>query len=244
MSSRWKEPPVFFFNERRQAEYEAVRESAPGDPFAEVAASIAGELPELFASVEVRRVARAIDGLQSAAEVLAQTCPAAKDLANLLAVPDDEVIVVLHPERRAGFRLAIRGIADLGQFHILLADAVTGDCFRLHVPQRFVAACRDVNPTTPAGVPMVARRDSRCTRPPHCNPMARFPREWAAADHWLWPTTALASVPRIDGERVVLLGPPAYHATWDVTRRFPAMPAELRLMESLSPFRVAERLSR
>ncbi len=248
--NRWKEPAVFFFDPRRQAELETARSTPVAvDPFAELSNHIAAELPMLLASVEVRRVGRAIDGLQSAAEALAPACLAAKDLANLLAIPDDEIFLVLHPERRAGFRLAARGLVDLGQFHILLANAVTGDSASgflpgPRMPERFVAVCRDVNPTTPAGVPMVAEARFQMYDPAALRADGTLPAGCGACEHWLWPTAALASVPRIDGERVVLLGPLAYHATWDVTRRFPAMPAELRVVEALSPARVAERLTK
>lgn len=248
--NRWKEPAVFFFDPRRQAELEMARPAPVAtDPFAELTNHIAAELPVLLASVEVRRVARAIDGLLSAAESLAPVCPAAKNLAALLAIPDDEIFLVLYPERRAGFRVAVRGLADVGQFHILLADAVTGDSASGFLPgppmpERFVAACRDVNPTTPAGVPMAAEARFQMYMPAALRADGTLPTGFGACEHWLWPTAALASVPRIDGERVVLLGPPAYRATWDVTRRFPAMSADLRLIEALSPARVAERLKK
>jgi hypothetical protein len=237
----WKEPPVFFFDRRRQAELDATRPAPPADadPYAEVSAHIRAELPGLFASVEVRRVARAVDGLRRAAEALAPVCPAAKDLTDLLAVPDDEVFLVLDPARRVGFRLAARGLVDVGQFHLLLGDAVAGG-----VPERFVAACRDANAAVPAGVPMVAEARFQLYAPAALRADASLPTTFGGCEHWLWPTAPLAAVPRIDGERVVLLGPPAYLATWDVSRRFPAMPAELRVVEALSPFRVAERLSR
>jgi hypothetical protein len=237
--SRWKEPPVFFFDRKRQADFEAVRPVVNAEPFAAVSADIAAELPLLYASAEVRRVARAVDGLRDAADALAAVCPAARDLAELLAIPDDEVFVVLHPQRRAGFRLVVRGVADVGQFHILMADAVGEP-----VSARFVAACRDVNPTIPAGVPMVADAQFQMYTPAALRPDGTLPAGFGGCEHWLWPATAIASVPRLDGERVVLLGPPAYGANWDVTRRFQAMPAEVRLIEALGPLRVAERLAR
>jgi hypothetical protein len=71
-----------------------------------------------------------------------------------------------------------------------------------------------------------------------------LPDGFAGCEHWLWPAMPLSVVRRVNGERVVLLGPPAFAATWDVSRRFPALAAELRLVETLSPFRVAEHLSR
>jgi len=54
----------------------------------------------------------------------------------------------------------------------------------------------------------------------------------------------LSSVRRLHGERMILLGPPAYEGSWDLTRRFPALAAQLRIVEVLSPARVAERLAR
>ena len=239
--SRWKEPPLFFFDKRRQAEYDAVRALEPVYPFAEVSTAIASTLPELFASVDVRRVARD-RGLACRRGSARPKCPVAKDLADLLTMPDDEVIVVLHPDRRAGFRLAIRGVADVGQFHILLSDAVKRD-FNLSVPQRFVEASRDVYPATPGGVPMVVAAQFQMYAPAALERDGSLPSGMAGCKHWLWPATPLASIPRESGERIVLIGPPAFAATREVSRRFPAMPAEARLIESLSPFRVAERLS-
>jgi hypothetical protein len=66
-STRWKEPPVFFFDRRRQADYEAVCQvPITDDSDAELNTLIEAELHRLFASVEVRRVARAIEGLRAA----------------------------------------------------------------------------------------------------------------------------------------------------------------------------------
>lgn len=246
---RWKEPPVFFFDRRRQAELESARPTPAADPFADISAAISAELPSLFASAEMRHTARAIDGLRAAAEALAPACSHAKDLADLLAMPDDEAIVVLQPDQRAGFRLAVRGVADVGQFHVLMADALVADpalglLAEQPFAERFVAACRDVNPATPAGVPMVARARFQLYTPAALRPDGTLPTGMAGCQHWLWPATPLASVPRVNGERIVLIGPPAFAAKWDVARRFSAVVAETCLIETLSPFRVAERLAR
>lgn len=238
--SRWNEPPLFFFDRTRQAEFESTRSTRAADPLAAVSARIAVELPALCASVEVRRVARGVEGLKAAAKALAPACPTAKDLADLLAVPDDEVALVLHPEGRTGFRFAVRGIVDVGQFHILLADLMPGERFA----ERFVSACRDVNPTVPAGVPMVAEARFQMYTPAALGPDGTLPTGFSGCEHWLWPAAPLASVPRVNGERVVLLGPPAFPAKWDVIRRFPTMAADVRLLDVLSPARVAEQLMR
>ena len=81
-------------------------------------------------------------------------------------------------------------------------------------------------------------------RPAALRPDGTLPPGFGGSDHWLWPHAALATVPRVDGERVVLLGPPPYRVTWEVSRRFPALAAEVQLVDVLSPFRVAERLGK
>jgi hypothetical protein len=241
--SRWKEPAVFFFDRRRQAEYEVASPPAPqADPFAELSSRITAELQMLFASVELRQVARAVTGLRSSAEMLASQCAAAGELAAILAMPDDEVVTVLHPLLRTGFRFVVRGVADIGQLSILFADAASEQLPGAPVPRRFVAACRDVDSVSAAGVPMVAESRFQMYMPTALRADGTLPSGLGGCDHWLWPSTPLANVPRIEGERVVLLGPPAYRATWENSRRFPAMMADVRLLDVLNPFRVAERL--
>ncbi|MBA4188671.1 MAG: hypothetical protein C0467_11790 [Planctomycetaceae bacterium] len=243
--SRWNEPPVFFFDRRRQAELEAARPAvSPTDPFATLSSRIAAELAVLYGSVDVRRVARATPGLRVAAETLAPLCPAAKDLAELLAVPDDEVVTVLHPALRTGFKVAVRGVADVGQFVILFLDAVQEQLPGPRVMTRFVTACRSVNPTSVGGVPMIAEARFQIYVPGALRADGSLPGDFGGSGCWLWPHTAFAAVPSFEGERVVLLGPPAYRATWEATRRFLAMAADVRLLEVLSPSRVAERIGK
>jgi hypothetical protein len=245
----WGEPPVFFFDRARQAEFEAARPAAAPAEAHPLETRIAAELPELFRSVEVRRVARAVPGLREAAAALAPRLPAAKELADLLAVPDDEAVLVLHPARRAGFRLLVRGVADANQFHLLMLDAITGeeaDGFLPGppLPARFASACRDANPLVPAGVPMVAEAHFQLFKPAAVQADGSVPDGFRGCDHWLWGTEPLAAVPRVDGERVVVLGDPAFRATWEVERRFPALAADVTLLEVLGPFQVTDRLGR
>jgi len=243
--SRWNEPDVFFFDRRRQAELEAARPVVTvADPFAELSARITAEVAVLCGSVDVRRVARAMPGLRDAAVSLAAVCPAAKDLAELLAVPDDEVVTVLHPEARLGVRLLVQGVADVGQFHILMLEAIRDLLPGPGVMRRFVTACRDVNPTSAGGVPMVMKPRFQMYSPGALRPNGSLPDGLGGSDHWLRPEMPFVSVPTRESERVVLLGSPAYRATWEVSRRFPAMSADVRLLEVLSPMRVTERIGR
>jgi len=246
---RWGEPPVFFFDRARQADLEAARPPAPSPAPHPLHERIVAELAELFRSVEVRRVARAVAGLRDAAAALAPHVPAAKDLADLLAVPDDETVLVLHPELRLGCRLLVRGVADANQFQLLLLDAATGDPADGFLPgppppSLFAAACRDADPVVPAGVPMVAEARFQLFKPSALRTDGTVPDGFRGCLHWLWGPDALAAVPRVDGERVVLLGERAYPTTWEVERRFPSLSAAATLLDVLSPFQVAERLGR
>jgi len=236
---RGGEPPVFFFDPARQAEFEAARDSQNEavDPFAE---RIDAEIAALCESVEVRQMARAIPGLRDA--ICRGKCTA---LAALLAVPDDEIVLVLHPNERWGCRVAVRGIDAVNPFQVLMLDAVSaeGD-YAPRLPGRFAAACRAADPVIPAGVPMLAELPYQLLRPEALQHDGTIPSGFTGCDHWLWGWESLAAAPRRDGERVVLLGKPAFPLEWEVERRFPAMAAEATVVQMLSPFQVAERLSR
>ena len=93
-------------------------------------------------------------------------------------------------------------------------------------------------------MPIVAEARFQLFRASAVQPDGSVPPRFRGCGHWLWGWEAVGAVPRIDGERVVVLGEPAFPATWEVERRFPAMAAQLDLQAILSPFQVAERLSR
>ena len=227
--SRWAEPVLFFFHRQRQLELEAARQQQlVSNALAE---RIADEVAALSQSVELRQAARAVPGLREAVQ--------ASPLAEMLAVPDDENVLVLHPERRLGWRLTVRGIATVNQFQVILQAAIDQP-----LPSRFTIACRDAAPSIPAGVPMVAELPYQCFRPSALQPDGRVPEAFRGSDHWLWGWEPMATAPRIDGDRVILLGEPAYPQRWDVERRFPAMAATAELQDVLNPFQVADRLSR
>jgi hypothetical protein len=237
--SRWNEPTVFFFHPDRQAELEASRTVEAEQPHP-LADRIACAVQSLCESVEVRQAARAVPGLREAAA----RHPVAKPLAELLAVPDDETVLVLNPEQRLGIRLLVRGVVSVNQFQTLLLDAASEELDQARPPSRFRSACGDANPVIPAGVPMTVNLSFQCFRPAALRPDGSMPERFHGSDQWLWGGEPLAAAPRIDGERTILLGEPAFPQSWDVDRRFPALAAETELLEVLSPFRVAERLSR
>jgi hypothetical protein len=210
-------PPLFFFNPARQAELDAARtdNKSHREPLDELIDSL---MPLLVGSVEVRRAARAIAGLRETVIALLPTNPRVRDLADLLAVPDDEVVLLLDPARRTGYRMLIRGVADAGHFQELLAAALP----------------RKASPAP----------SRQLFRPEALRPDGTLPDGFRGCEHWIWGSEPLAAVPRIDGERVILIGDSVVNTADEVERRFPGMVAEVRVVETLGPFVVAERLGR
>ena len=138
-AKRWGVPTLFFFNAAQQWEWESVRQAPVNfpEPFAKtvaksdpIAAQAWAELPDLLddvlcvltASVEARHAARATDGLSDAANALAMDHSQTAKLATILAVVDDEVIRVIDPETKTGYRVLVRGIANCDQFQTLIAQ--------------------------------------------------------------------------------------------------------------------------
>lgn len=182
-------------------------------------------------------MARTVFGLRERADELADLLPAAKMLAGLLAVPDDQVVLAIHPATRTGVRVGIRGVADVNQLHVLLADTLPG----LRPDPRVVDACRSARPDADAAIftprwqlfhPAALRSDGT------------LPRGFDSSDLWAWGHQSPADLPLDKGERVVLLGEPAYRAGWEVARKFPQLNGEWDVLERLSTPAVTEWLAK
>ena len=240
--SRWGVPTLFFFNDSLQAEWHQVRRRPAPSPLADL---IDDALTVMAASVEARHNARAMTDLVEAAMAVAPHIPQARMLAEVLAIPDDEVVRVIHPAAQAGFRILVRGLADVNQFHTLLADAVTGSPREGFLPgprphPRAVAAYRDQAPNPLA---QVATARFQLFRPSALQADGTLPTGFGGSDHWLWGTEPLGAIPRTNGERIVLLGEPAFRATWDVARKFSWLVGELDVVEVMSSAEVADWLA-
>lgn len=246
----WGEPPLFFFDRAAQAERETARRSTPVFPepyLAEVSARMPvaatawrdlsslldDALTVLPASVECRRVARATTGLPAVAAAIGRYLPAAKELAELLAVPDDEVLLVVDVDRRTATRVLLTGIADVHQLTILLADTLP---HHRRPDPRIAAAYRNARPDASASV---ALAPFQLLRPAALNPDGGVPAGFAGSDYWLWGPEPTATLPRENGERVVLLTAATVPHSWDVGRRFPRLLADLQLLEVLSRQRLS-----
>ena len=136
-------------------------------------------------------------------------CPQA-----LLRVLDGERILVLDRATRRGWTVAIGGIGDNFQLHMLLAGALIGR-----------PGCMPGTPPPPEIVASFLDADV-----PPGPPIASSP--WNLVDahgEWIYNEGVPADVPAVNGTRVVVLDPPSYERTFPAGRQFPRMPATLRV---------------
>jgi hypothetical protein len=159
----------------------------------------------------------------------APDAPNASWLAGLLAVLDDEPLVVLHRASSRGFRLTISGVADNFQLHTLLASVVIGD------PARGL-----VDGTPPESQWVRSATDG----PPSGGAVKGRFNLVDAYGAWIWNEGTPAGIPLLDGVRVVVLDPPPYERTWSDGRGYPEMVASVRLDEVMPTGEAADWLAR
>ena len=244
---RWGVPALFFSDPAAEREWRASQAPKPVFPqpylgsLAQARPKLAAawsRLPDLLDdalalladSIDVRRMARAIPGLRDAARAV----PQAAELAGVLAMPEEEVWLVIHPAARAGYRVTLDGVADIAQLHVLLADALTGDPGDGYLSGRrpgdvALDACRETGWTE--GVEATAR--FQFYRPEALRADGRLPVGFAGSDHWYWGTEALGCVPQENSERILVLGEPVLPKVWEVNRRHSRIAARAEVLEVL-----------
>ena len=176
-----------------------------------------------------RQAARGDALLVSGLARLAPVQPLADWLAQLLAILDDEEILVLHPGLGRGYRVRISGIVDNFQLHTLLAGALIGDPAQGWLPgqpaaPKILAAARGASPMARAVFNLVGWRG--------LNAAGQLP---ASGDqsHWISGDGTPADIEPFEGLRVILLGTPPAARTWTAETRFPGLVAELQVLEQL-----------
>lgn len=240
-STRWGVPKLFFFDRALQTEWNAVR---PGyEPLPPILTGLVDDARAVLTqSRRARHAARAVPGLRAAADAIAPTIPVIRELSDLFALADDAVIRVVCPITRTGYRVVVRGVADVWQFHVLLADAVTGDPRQGYMVgrrphPRIVAECTDSQAKTEDDV-FEAR--FQFFRPSALQAGGELPSGFGGSDHWVWGSEWVTELVPEAGERAVVLGEPVLRATWDVVRSVPRVCAEIRVIEVMSMSAVAE----
>jgi hypothetical protein len=250
-SGRWGVPRLFFFDRTTQAEWAARRPITPVFPepyLTHLAPQMPEEvqawreLPKLFdpvrstltRSVAARRIARAVTGFTATLEAWGEFVPAAAELRDILRVPDDQVVLAIHPTARCGIRLLIRGVATVDQLHLLLADALTGDPARGLMPGR--------RPQLPETDPVATTR-FQLFHPAALRPDGTLPTGFTGSEFWLWGTEPTHTLTVEGSERVVLLAEPTFKTTWEVRQKYPQMAVDAEVVEILSRTEVEEWLA-
>lgn len=171
----------------------------------------------------------------------------------LLQILEHEVLIILHPGLRRGYRVRINGIGDNFQLHTLLADALIGDPTHGWLPGE-----------RPDPIVVAAAKDGPCPRTVEENqtfPVAQgafnlWNWQGLQADgtlptpgttqsrSWIWNEGTPADISLFEGSRVILLGPPPYARTWSAGRSFPSIAGQFDVLELLTPAQIEDWLTR
>jgi len=222
----WGVPKLFFFNAAAQAEYEQQKPTRRVG-WDELTDLLVDTLLLMAESADVRRSARATPGLYEAAKRMSAELASAAQLAELLRMPEGEAIRVIHPAAGAGYRILTHGVATVQQFHTLLADRIPGE----RPSPDAVSAAGEVDPLAEE---VIAEARFQFLRPSALQTDGTIPEGFRSSDHWFWGSESLAEFPLENGERIVLIDEPTIVSCYAVERRFPRIPAEVEVLETMS----------
>jgi len=144
-----------------------------------------------------------------------------KCLSSMLAVLDDEPVLVLHRPTGTGYQVRIGGIGDNFQLHTLLAHVLIGGG---HLPGTAPSADSVRLATDPA--PADGGRSG-------VGATGAF--ELLAPDgSRIWNEGTPEDIPVVDGHRLLVLDDPSYARSWNADRFFPMLPGRAELVRVLT----------
>jgi hypothetical protein len=179
---------------------------------------------------EVRAALPERERLTAAIAAVREHIDTAQWLYGLLLVLDDEPLTVLHRPTGRGYRVTISGIGDNFQLHTLLAAHLIG------------AKSRGLLPGKPPGAAAVAAASDGEDLTPAGGITGQF-NLVDAYGGWIWNEGRPADIPRLEGERVVVLDPPPYQRSWNAGRVYPLMRPSLTVDRILAADEAARWLS-
>ena len=151
-------------------------------------------------------------------------------LKQMLAVLDDEELIVLHPEFQRGYRVKISGIAGNHQLFVFLEDLLIGDPAEGYLPGEKPSA---LTLQAAQGVPMDA--PVRHT----------FIYQFANWDQtWIWGEGVPMDIARFDGVRVIVVEPVPYVRIFEINNPFYGLEPEIELVEMLDTETVSSWMAR
>ena len=225
----WGVPQTFFFDEAPPQFQEPAWLDDCIDPVLDAVTLLAMDRYS-------RRMARAIPGFVTLVRELAALSGTVRRLADILAVTDDAIVRVIHPEYQCGFRLHVNGIADLQQLHVMLSDVVAGNRSEGLLPDLDMepGAVEAYTMARPAVSVATVNATYQFYNVDALQPDGTLLEGFAGCDHWLWDRHWLSNVPNIHGERLLLLGPVTVPRSWSAERRVPLICGKIRLLEVMN----------
>ncbi|MBC8139359.1 MAG: hypothetical protein H8F28_26075 [Fibrella sp.] len=164
-----------------------------------------------------RQVARQNPEIRERLAALEEVSAEANYLSQVLALTDDMMLVVLHPEHRRGYRVRLEGVSTNFHLFTLLQDAVIGD-----PAQGWLAGPPPEDPeviaiATGTTQPETAVSDSsRLHFYDHSALSSDGTVNAGSLESWIWGEGEPSDIPPFENERIVLIGPPALASrSWD-----------------------------
>ncbi|MBL8918984.1 MAG: hypothetical protein JNJ54_09015 [Myxococcaceae bacterium] len=151
-------------------------------------------------------------------------------LGKMLLTLDDEPLIVVHGATRRAWRFRLSGVADNFQLHTLIRAALAGsgpDRIAGEPPSREVADSAAGGRISSA----MASSDWQLA----CWAGLRPDGGVGESEHWIWNEGVPADIEVLGGERIVLVGMPSIHRSWNAQRVFSAMAGVLEPKGQLSP---------
>lgn len=154
----------------------------------------------------------------------------------MLAILDDEQVVVLHPALARGYVIRIAGIGNNFQLHTLLADALIGDVEQGWLPgerpsPEISALAKDAPMPDWKDLP-TAFGSFNLWNWTGLRADGALP-EGQTTEHWIWNEGLPADIVPFHGTRVILIGPAPYPRSWNSGRFFPGMAGELEVLRQM-----------
>jgi len=197
----------------------------------------------LCRDVNARQRSRQRIELVHAAESARSDQPYAYYLAELLAMVDEERLLVLNTVRKVGYRVRLTAVRNNFHLFTLLQDALIPHDPRLNGLAISIAKSERMLPSvSPSewsefGEHDAALRSFNTWMAMKADGAVQTLEESQERPHWIWGEMKPTEIPMFDGERIVLLGPLDSPRSWEVAFFVPlhsALRSSVRVEETFS----------
>ncbi len=166
-------------------------------------------------------------------------------LKTMILVLDQEPFVAVEPGTGLGIAGRISGISANFQLNVLLMDAFPQTGFMRHrrVSRQAVEVARGDGPQQ-SGETITGVWDLCAWTAIRSDGALVRAADQEATRHWIWNEGRPVDIPVFEGARMIILAPPSYGRTWNCTRDFAYLKADMKVDRSLSKSEVGELIAR